>query len=143
MSAMSVSLSRDFTIHCLLHGDYTIIPVKTASDTLVGELKKIIKTKAPNSLSNVDAHQLTLYYVSVPNDVTITRDLDLLSLGRPLEDAMQTLQTIFTDGPKQIDYIVSVPPGKQTYSALSFPLVFLAPNILVMRCHTFACLWIR
>jgi hypothetical protein len=78
MSAMSVSPSRQLTIRCLLHGNSTIIPVKIVPDTLVGELKEIIKTKAPNSLTNVDAYQLTLYHVNVPNDVTITRDLDLL-----------------------------------------------------------------
>jgi hypothetical protein len=136
---MSLPLPKQFTIHCLFHGEKATFHVMVAADESVTHLKDSIKDKNKNDLANVDARKLTLYYV---DDVEITSDLDLSS-RRPLQNGRQKLQEIFGKEPKDTAYIIVVPPGKQTYSALSFPLVFLAPNILVMRCHTFACLWIR
>jgi hypothetical protein len=86
----------------------TSFPIDIPANKSVGHLKDSIKNENPNTLANVDARKLTLYYV---DDVDITTDLDLSS-RQPLQDGRQKLQEIFGKEPKDTAYVIVVPPSK-------------------------------
>ena len=57
-------------VHCWIYGDdtYTTFPVEISSTETVGLLKDIIKDKNSVSFSSVDALQLRLYSIPMPDD---------------------------------------------------------------------------
>jgi hypothetical protein len=109
---MSSSLSQEFELWCLLYGEKAPFLVNIAANKSVYQLKKSIKNENPNTLANVDARELTLYYIDNVNIISETSDLELSSKGRLLQDEMQPLQEIIHDDPQRTSRIIVKPPGK-------------------------------
>ncbi|KAF9342922.1 hypothetical protein BGX34_007477, partial [Mortierella sp. NVP85] len=61
---------KQLTLFCLVEGEATdnAFPVSTSSATTVGDLKKLIKTENPDTFIGVDAKDLTLWKVAIPDD---------------------------------------------------------------------------
>ncbi|KAI8594210.1 hypothetical protein EDD21DRAFT_422114, partial [Dissophora ornata] len=61
---------KQLTLFCLVDGEAldNAFPVSTSSATTVGELKDFIKTKIPDTFNGVDAKDLTLWKVAIPDD---------------------------------------------------------------------------
>ena len=82
------------TLLCLVKGNTTAsaFPVDINKDQLVGHLKKVIKAEQPQTFANVDAKDLKLWKVTIPNDqddflsnLTLN-DGDVLLATREIED---------------------------------------------------------
>ncbi|KAF9081347.1 hypothetical protein BGX29_004571, partial [Mortierella sp. GBA35] len=58
------------TLNCLVDGEATTnaFPVEIESFKTIGDLKKLIKTEIPDTFNGVDAKDLTLWSVSIPDD---------------------------------------------------------------------------
>ncbi|KAG0274489.1 hypothetical protein BGZ97_010496, partial [Linnemannia gamsii] len=56
------------TLFCVVDGESTSFPAVIDPTKTVGELKDEIKTKKANAFSEIDADQLTLWKVEIPDD---------------------------------------------------------------------------
>ena len=62
------------TLLCLVKGNTTAnaFPVDIEKDQLVGHLKKVIKAEQPQTFANVDAKDIKLWKVTIPDDLIAT-----------------------------------------------------------------------
>jgi Crinkler effector protein N-terminal domain len=58
------------TLFCLVHGDPVerAFPVDISNDKSVGHLKNKIKKEIPTAFNNIDAKDVTLWKVDIPNN---------------------------------------------------------------------------
>ncbi|KAF9917553.1 hypothetical protein BGZ65_012839, partial [Modicella reniformis] len=101
------------TIWCVVDGKSTSFPVDIPADGTVGHLKDRIKEKKPNDFADIDADELTLWKVSLPNTATA----DTLTLGSLPDgstknklDARFLVSNLFPEGQGVNDYIIVKPP---------------------------------
>ena len=76
-----VSPAVSLKLFCVVHPSSSPFPVELGNDRTVGDLKTAIKLKN-TCLNDIDAHELTLYKVSIPDD----------------DDLAQTLSNLLLDG---------------------------------------------
>ena len=68
--------------------------VEVAKDKTVGDLKGAIKEEKPNTLTKVDADQLQLWKVSIPDDDQLEASIRQTVLGSPLRST-KLLSAVF------------------------------------------------
>ena len=100
------------TLLCLVKGNTTAsaFPVDIEKDQLVGHLKKVIKAEQPQTFANVDAKDIKLWKVTIPDDQD-----DLLS-NLILNDEPELLAT------REIgDYWTEKPPKRHIHVLVEPP----------------------
>ncbi|KAF9139415.1 hypothetical protein BGX30_007983 [Mortierella sp. GBA39] len=102
------------TLFCLVDGEVTdnAFPVPTSSTTTVGELKDLIKTKIPDTFNGVDAKDLTLWRVFIPdNNQNSAITLDALDDKTQLNNPRTRLSKPFPESPDNNTYILVQRPA--------------------------------
>ncbi|KAG0355130.1 hypothetical protein BGZ54_001285 [Gamsiella multidivaricata] len=129
-------------LFCLVDGEGTpnAFSVKIASTDTVDDLKKLIKAEKTNNFSDVDADQLTLWRVSIPDDDDDDdEDLPVLLDNTPAKDkkklkATRELSDVFNENPakRTIHIIVQRPPPGDLHADIKrITDKFFAPGPIV------------
>jgi hypothetical protein len=89
---------KNLTVYCLVEGDSTrkAFPVPISSAKTVGELKDCIKAEKTIAFSDIDADELKLWKVSIPDDGNVPILRDNQSVENELK-ATSKLFTVFED----------------------------------------------
>ncbi|KAF9274031.1 hypothetical protein BGZ68_000974 [Mortierella alpina] len=102
------------TLFCLVDGEATsnAFPVEIASSKTIGDFKKLIKSEIPDTFNGVDAKDLTLWSVSIPDDnLSSAITADVLSDRTQLNNPRTRLSKLFPEAPDDYTYIlVQRPP---------------------------------
>ncbi|ORY96028.1 hypothetical protein BCR41DRAFT_402185 [Lobosporangium transversale] len=99
-------------LNCVVEGEATPFPVEIFCDKSVGILKEVIKAKKANALNNIDADQLTLYKVSIPDKGEAIFESEIKS-KEALTVASKELGNIFnSELPKETIHVFVKPPQR-------------------------------
>ncbi|RIA93809.1 hypothetical protein C1645_866758 [Glomus cerebriforme] len=110
--------SSNITLCCLIHGNNlaAAFPVKINTDKTIGELKKIIKDENSNEFAIVDAKDLMLWKVEIPDDNEDEKIRFLLQYKFEIKTELlgtRYIEDYWTDSPPKrcIHVIVKSPPA--------------------------------
>ncbi|OAQ23960.1 hypothetical protein K457DRAFT_881817 [Linnemannia elongata AG-77] len=113
------------SLFCLVNGEATsnAFSIKIPSNDTVDDLKKLIKAEKTNAFSDIDADQLTLWCVSIPdeddNDLPVL--LDAVPEKKKLKATTKLSKVFETELPEEtIHIIVQRPP--QVHVPVPVPL---------------------
>jgi hypothetical protein len=88
-------MASSITLFCwVLDKSECPFQIEIAKDKTVGHLKRTIKEEKPNTLIKVDADQLQLWNVSIPDDDQLEASIRQTVLGRPLRST-KLLSAVF------------------------------------------------
>jgi hypothetical protein len=116
-------------LNCFVHGDDLhlrhIFPVKIASTESVGTLKKYVKQEKQVAFEHVDADDLKLWHVSIPDDNAFEDNVSKIVREEKMLSPMDTLSEVFSvvRPRKHLDIIVlcDSPTGEYEYFFQSDP----------------------
>jgi hypothetical protein len=101
---------KNLTVYCLVEGDSTrkAFPVPISSAKTVGELRKLIKAEKTVAFSDIDADELKLWKVSIPDDgnVVILRD------NQTVKNQLSATSKLFKVFEKELKEKVDLPEEK-------------------------------
>lgn len=109
--------SFNITLCCLIHGNNisAAFPVKVDNDKTIGELKKIIKDENSNEFFGVDAKDLTLWKVEIPDNDDDDDEIKKLILQDNQKTKLLGIRYIedyWTDSPpKRCIHVIVEPPA--------------------------------
>ena len=127
-------------VNCLLLGDNTkkTFPVEVTIDKTVGGLRKLIKDENTRSFTGIDAKDLTLWKVDIPDE--INEKTQLLNTKNPSEinikedlegmelSSTKKLNQYYAQIPadEHIHIIVQMPPPPPATTGKCLPMVYLS-----------------
>jgi hypothetical protein len=91
---------------CFIVGsnDVEAFAVHIPGSSLVSDLRDMIKQKAPNKLEGIDAHQLRLYQISIPDEGDLAQKVeDAVKASSPLRSTTK-LSKLFPEPPEETKY---------------------------------------
>ena len=113
-----VSPAVSLKLFCVVHPSSSPFSVKLGNDDTVDDLKTAIKLKNPHRIDDIDAAELTLYKVSIPDDDDLAQTLSNLLLDRTgdgieaLPRVTMLLVDVFPNGVEKGHlHIVATRPG--------------------------------
>ncbi|ORZ05022.1 hypothetical protein BCR41DRAFT_191320 [Lobosporangium transversale] len=102
----------ELKIFCIVDGEATSFSVKILSNCSVDELKQVIKAAKKNAFKDIDADQLTLYRVSIPDEDKIVVESEIES-KEALTVASRKLRDIFiSELPEETIQVFVKPPQR-------------------------------
>ncbi|THU97186.1 hypothetical protein K435DRAFT_857810 [Dendrothele bispora CBS 962.96] len=108
----------DLKLFCCLVGGSKPFPVVISSSDTVGDLKERVQQKKPNDLKGVDADNLELFLISLPDEGDLTKRVeDKVERIDPLDPTTEIIE-IFPDDP----------PKKTVHIAVKLPDVAIVPT---------------
>ncbi|KAG0085317.1 hypothetical protein BGZ92_009088 [Podila epicladia] len=106
---------NSLTLFCLVDGEVkrNAFSIKIPSSDTVDDLKDLIKTKKTNDFSDVDANNLTLWRVSIPDKRSSATTIGALVDKTELNNPRTRLSQWFPESPDENTYIIvqRPPPG--------------------------------
>ena len=115
-------------LNCLVLGDARnrIFPVMISRTKNVGALRKAIKDEKQHVFHSVDADELDLYHISLPDDDELEHRLRDFNFGKPLQPTL-ILVNIFIDVPTEEHVHIIV--RRPLRGELSVLAAFLRPHL--------------
>ncbi|KAG0222145.1 hypothetical protein BGX31_009321 [Mortierella sp. GBA43] len=105
--------TNTLTLFCLIEGDpmSRAFPVDFNSDKAVGDLKEAIIRKKPNAFEHIDANDLVLWRVSIPDNQRSAITIDALGDKTELDKPRTRLSQVFPESPDESTYILAQRPS--------------------------------
>jgi Crinkler effector protein N-terminal domain len=104
-------MSTTYTIFCVIMGEDNAFHVEIASSEIVDQLKKKIKEKRQIGLGGVDAAELALYHVEIPDNEDVAKAVEQELSEHPARlRPTEELAAVFKDGLKRRTVHIIVQP---------------------------------
>jgi hypothetical protein len=115
---MGTTSSRILKIFCTIQDHNNPFPVDIEENQTVGDLKKAIKEEDPHAFADLDADDLILYHIEVPDDENMANNVTAIMQEPPpaLRPTVELLD-LFPETPKgrTVHILVNIPKiGKQS-----------------------------
>ncbi|KAG0358745.1 hypothetical protein BGX24_005918, partial [Mortierella sp. AD032] len=123
--------TNTLTLFCLISGDSTsnAFSVKIPSSDTVDDLKDTIISKKPNAFEHIDANDLVLWRVSIPDDDDLSIPLDSVSEKKKLKATTKLSKVFDAELPEDtIHIVVERPQATSTPHTLD-----LHPEVAALR----------
>ncbi|KAK3846355.1 MAG: hypothetical protein J3R72DRAFT_486623 [Linnemannia gamsii] len=123
--------TNTLTLFCLISGEHAsrAFPVEVSSSKTVGALKDAIISKKPNAFEHIDANDLVLWRVSIPDDDDLSIPLDSVSEKKKLKATTKLSKVFDAELPEDtIHIVVERPQAAGTPHSLD-----LHPEVAALR----------
>ncbi|KAF9896598.1 hypothetical protein BX616_007140, partial [Lobosporangium transversale] len=102
----------ELKIFCIVDGEATAFSVKILSNCSVDELKQAIKAAKKNAFKDIDADQLTLYRVSIPDEDKTVVESEIVSKEALTIASMELWEIFNSELPRKTIHVFVKPPQR-------------------------------